>query len=176
MLILNHCGKEMINSLTQTVQFGLRDKQATGKAPAMRSKGIYATAAKRNWSWKTKARRPLASPSAWRLAPSQTAQTCYVQTLFYANTAETAGTFNPEGVIEALGGFEFDGLGNGPTLYRAEDHQCFTLVLVVQDKENPKDEYDLLQVIEEVPTEKGHVGSRHIRRGTRLRLHQMLTL
>ena len=30
-LILNHYGKDMINSLTQAVQFGLRDKQVNGK-------------------------------------------------------------------------------------------------------------------------------------------------
>ena len=30
-LILNHYGKDMINSLTQSVQFGLRDKQVNGK-------------------------------------------------------------------------------------------------------------------------------------------------
>ncbi|MGA1491733.1 MAG: ABC transporter substrate-binding protein, partial [bacterium] len=30
-LILNHYGKDMVNSLTQAVQFGLRDRQANGK-------------------------------------------------------------------------------------------------------------------------------------------------
>jgi len=30
-LVLNHYGKDMINSLTQAVQFGLRDKQVNGK-------------------------------------------------------------------------------------------------------------------------------------------------
>src|SRR3546814_19158569 len=30
-LILNHYGNDMVNSLTQAVQFGLRDKQANGK-------------------------------------------------------------------------------------------------------------------------------------------------
>ncbi|HSH40795.1 MAG TPA: ABC transporter substrate-binding protein, partial [Arenicellales bacterium] len=30
-LILNHYGKDMVNSLTQAVQFGMRDKQANGK-------------------------------------------------------------------------------------------------------------------------------------------------
>ena len=30
-LILNHYGKDMVNSLTQAVQFGLRDKPANGK-------------------------------------------------------------------------------------------------------------------------------------------------
>ena len=31
MLILNHYGGDMVNSLTQAVQFGLRDKQVNGK-------------------------------------------------------------------------------------------------------------------------------------------------
>jgi branched-chain amino acid transport system substrate-binding protein len=30
-LVLNHYGKDMVNSLTQAVQFGLRDKQVNGK-------------------------------------------------------------------------------------------------------------------------------------------------
>src|SRR3546814_20587747 len=30
-LILNHYGNDMVNSLTQAVQFGLRDKQVNGK-------------------------------------------------------------------------------------------------------------------------------------------------
>jgi hypothetical protein len=50
--------------------------------------------------------------------PSQAARTCYVQTLLYANACETAGTFYPPEVIKTLGGFEFDGMGNGPTEYR----------------------------------------------------------
>ncbi len=54
-------------------------------------------------------------------------------------------------MIKALEGFEFDGLGNGKTLYRAADHQCFKDVLVVQGKENPKDKYDLLEVKKIVP-------------------------
>ena len=54
-------------------------------------------------------------------------------------------------MVEALEDFEFDGLGNGPTLYRGSDHQCFKPVLVVQGKEKPADKFDLLQVIKEVP-------------------------
>ena len=46
--------------------------------------------------------------------------------------ARRAGTFYPPAVIKALEGFEFDGMGNGPTEYRAADHQCFKDVLVVQ--------------------------------------------
>ena len=68
-----------------------------------------------------------------------------------ADAVERAGSFNPCAVVEALEGFEFDGLGNGPTLYRAEDHQCFKDVLVVKGKENPTSEFDLLEIVEVTP-------------------------
>ncbi|MDZ5699792.1 substrate-binding protein [Chelativorans sp. M5D2P16] len=169
-LILNHYGKDMINSLTQAVQFGMRDKQVNGKdfqivVPLFSElmaqgagdaiKGIYGTA---NWDWKLENEGTKAFTKSfgqeYGQPPSQAAQTCYVQTLLYANACEAAGTFNPEGVVEALQDLEFDGLGNGPTLYRGADHQCFKPVLVVQGKEDPKDKYDLLQVVREVPTEQ----------------------
>ncbi|GIK97710.1 MAG: ABC transporter substrate-binding protein [Alphaproteobacteria bacterium] len=169
-LILNHYGKDMVNSLTQAVQFGLRDKQANGKnfeivVPLFSElmaqgageaiKGIYGTA---NWDWKLENEGTKAFTKSfgqeYGQPPSQAAQTCYVQALLYANACEMAGTFNPAGVIEALEDFEFDGLGNGPTLYRASDHQCFKPVLVVQGKENPADKFDLLQVVKEVPAEE----------------------
>ena len=60
---------------------------------------------------------------------------------------ERAGTFYPPEVIAALEDFEFDGMGNGPTLYRGSDHQCFKDVLVVQGKEQPSNEFDLLEVV-----------------------------
>ena len=75
----------------------------------------------------------------------------YVQTLLYADACERSGTFNPCGVSEALEGFKFDGMGNGPTEYRAEDHQCFKDVLVVKGKENPTSEFDVLEVVEITP-------------------------
>ena len=62
-----------------------------------------------------------------------------------------AGSFNPCAVAEALEDFEFDGLGNGPTLYRGADHQCFKDVLVVQGKENPTSEFDVREVVEVTP-------------------------
>ena len=63
-LILNHYGADMVHSLTQAVQFGLRDKQANGKhfeivvplfselmaqGAGAAIKGIFGTA---NWDWK----------------------------------------------------------------------------------------------------------------------------
>ncbi|MHB1060045.1 MAG: substrate-binding protein [Rhodanobacter sp.] len=166
-LILNHYGKDMVNSLTQAVQFGLREKQANGRnfevvVPLFSElmaqgageaiKGIYGTA---NWDWKLEDEGTKAFTKSfgqeYGQPPSQAAHTCYVQALLYANACEMAGTFSPAGVVEALEDFEFDGLGNGPTLYRGSDHQCFKPVLVVQGKEKPADKFDLLQVIKEVP-------------------------
>jgi hypothetical protein len=62
-----------------------------------------------------------------------------------------AGTFYPPEVIKALEGFNFDGMGNGKTLYRAEDHQCFKDVLVVRGNQNPTSQFDLLEIVQEVP-------------------------
>ncbi len=166
-LILNHYGGDMVNSLTQAVQFGLRDMQANGKdfvvvvplfsrlmarGAGENIKGIFGST---NWHWSL----PDAGSQAfvrsfgekYGFPPSQAAHTCYVQTLLYADAVTRAGSFNPCAVGEALEGFEFDGLGNGPTLYRAEDHQCFKDVLVVKGKDNPTSEFDLLEIVEVTP-------------------------
>jgi len=153
-LVLNHYGGNMVNSLTNAVQFGLRDKLVNGKnfeivvplysrlmarGAGENVKGIYGST---NWHW------------SYGFPPSQAAHTVYCQTLLYADAAERSGTFNPCGIAEALEGFEFDGLGNGKTLYRAEDHQCFKDVLVVKGKENPTSEFDILEVVEVTPVDK----------------------
>ena len=169
-LILNHYGKDMINSLTQAVQFGLRDKQVNGKnfeiivplysrlmaqGAGANVKGILGTT---NWHWSLKDEGSQAFVKSfgqeYGFPPSQAAHTCYCQTLLYANACETAGTFYPPEVIKSLEGFNFDGLGNGPTLYRAEDHQCFKKVLVVRGNAAPTSQFDLLEVVQEVPTEQ----------------------
>jgi branched-chain amino acid transport system substrate-binding protein len=169
-LILNHYGKDMVNSLTQSVQFGLRDKEVNGKkfevvVPLFSElmaqgagdavKGILGTA---NWDWKLEDDATKAFTASfgkeYGAPPSQAAQTCYVQALLYADACERAGTFYAPAVIAALEGFEFDGMGNGKTLYRAEDHQCFKSALVVRGKENPKDKYDLMEIVKVVPREE----------------------
>ena len=166
-LILNHYGKDMVNSLTQAVQFGLRDKQASGKnfeivVPLFSRlmargagdavKGILGTA---NWNWSLQDEGSKAFVQSFGAEygepPSMAAHTCYVQTLLYANACEMAGTFYPPEVIKALEGFNFDGMGNGPTLYRAEDHQCFKDVLVVRGNENPSSQFDILKVVDITP-------------------------
>ena len=166
-LVLNHYGGNMVNSLTNAVQFGLREKQVNGKnfeivvplysrlmarGAGENVKGIFGST---NWHWSLQDEGSKAFVKSfgtkYGFPPSQAAHTCYVQTLLYADAVTRGGSFNPCAVAEALEGFEFDGLGNGPTLYRAEDHQCFKDVLVVKGKENPTSEFDLLEIVEVTP-------------------------
>ncbi len=170
-LILNHYGGDMVNSLTQAVQqFDLRNKQANGKdfeiivplyselmaaGAGENIKGVYGSM---NWNWQlpdegTKAFVKSFGQKYGR-PPSGSAHTCYVQTLLYADAVTRAKSFAPCAVAEALEGFEFDGLGNGPTLYRAEDHQCFKDVLVMKGADAPTTEYDTLEIVEVTPVEQ----------------------
>ncbi len=166
-LILNHYGKDMINSLTQAVQFGLRDKQVNGKnfeivvplysrlmaqGAGSAIQGILGTT---NWHWtlQDEATKNFVKSygNVYGAPPSQAAHTCYVQTLLYADACERAGTFYPPKVIKALEGFKFDGMGNGPTEYRAEDHQCFKDVYVMEGNEKPSSQFDILKLVKPVP-------------------------
>ncbi|EAQ11957.1 MULTISPECIES: substrate-binding protein [Maritimibacter] len=169
-LILNHYGGDMVNSLTQSIQFGLRDAQANGKnfeivvplyselmaaGAGENIKGVYGSM---NWNWQLTDAGTQAFVKSfgekYGRPPSGSAHTCYVQTLLYADAVTRAGSFNPCAVAEALEGFEFDGMGNGPTLYRAEDHQCFKDVLVMKGAENPTTEYDTLEIVEVTPVDQ----------------------
>ena len=184
-LILNHYGGNMVNSLTNAVQFGLRDKTVNGKkfeivvplyselmakGAGENIKGVFGST---NWSWKLQDAGTKAFVQSfgtkYGFPPSNAAQTAYAQALLYADAAERAGTFNPCGIAEALEGdgsslpdidsaantgYLFDGLGNGPTLYRKPDHQCFKDVLVMKGKENPENEYDALEIVEVTPVKQ----------------------
>lgn len=170
-LVLNQYGGDMVNSLTQAVRLGLRDKVVNGKrfeivAPLYSEltvkgageavKGVFGSG---NWSWllQDEGTRTFVKSFAAKYGrpPSQAAQTCYAQTILYADAVARAGSFNPCAVARALEGFEFDGLGNGPTLYRAEDHQCFKDVLVMRGKDAPTNEFDALEIVEMTP--RAHV-------------------
>ncbi|MBA4781644.1 MAG: substrate-binding protein [Rhizobiales bacterium] len=167
LLVLNHYGKDMVNSLTQAVQFGLRDKQVNGKqfeivvplyselmaqGAGENIKGIFGSA---NWDWKLSDEGTKALVKSfgakYGFPPSQAAQTCYAQAILYADACQRSGTFRPSGVGAALEGFEFDGLGNGAVLYRAADHQCFKDVYVMRGKQSPDSKFDLLELVEVTP-------------------------
>ncbi|MGR6467821.1 substrate-binding protein [Rhizobium sp. PAMB 3182] len=169
-LVLNHYGGDMVNSLTQAVQFGLKDKQVNGKQfeiivpliSELMAKGagdnIKGIPGSSNWNWKLQDDGTKAFVKSfgteYGFPPSQAAQTCYVQTLLYADAVARAKSFNPCDVVAALEDYEFDGLGNGKTLYRAADHQCFKDVLVVKGKDKPDNEFDVLDVVEITPADK----------------------
>ena len=169
-LVLNHYGGNMVNSLTNAVQFGLREAQANGqnfeivvplysrlmaRGAGANVKGIFGST---NWHWSLQDEGSQAFVRSfgtkYGFPPSQAAHTTYVQTLLYADAVTRAGSFAPCAVAEALEDFEFDGLGNGKTLYRGSDHQCFKDVLVVKGKENPTSEFDLLEVVEVTPVDQ----------------------
>ncbi len=169
-LVLNHYGGNMINSLTSAVQFGLRDKVVNNKdfqivvplysrlmarGAGANVKGIFGST---NWHWSLQDAGSQAFVRSfgtkYGFPPSQAAHTVYCQTLLYADAVNRAGSFNPCAVAEALEDFEFDGLGNGKTLYRGADHQCFKDVLVVKGKENPTSEFDLLEIVEVTPVDQ----------------------
>ncbi len=166
-LVLNHYGGNMVNSLTNAIQFDLLSKQVNGKdfqivvplyselMAAGAGENVKGVIGSMNWNWQLQdagsKQFTKSFGEKYGRPPSNSAHTCYVQTLLYADAVERAGTFNPCGVIEALEGFEFDGMGNGPTLYRGDDHQCFKDVLVMKGNENPSNQYDTLQIVEQTP-------------------------
>lgn len=175
-LVLNHYGGNMVNSLTNAVQFGLREAEANGKKfeivvplySELMARGagqnIAGILGSQNWDWKLENQLGARYTGTnafvqsfgekYGFPPSQAAHTCYVQTLLYADAVTRVSSFAPCAVVEALEGFEFDGLGNGPTTYRADDHQCFKDVVVVRGKENPENEFDLVEIVEVTPTEQ----------------------
>ncbi|MEM6670906.1 MAG: ABC transporter substrate-binding protein, partial [Pseudomonadota bacterium] len=182
-LVLNQYGGAMARSLTQAVEFGMAAAQSNGKdfqivvplysrlmaqGAGENAKGIFGSS---NWHWSlaqgfttlngTEIAPDPASAAfvqsfgqKYGFPPSQAAHTCYVQAILYADACQRAGSFRPSAVGAALEGFSFDGLGNGPTEYRAEDHQCFKDVLVVKGKENPTSKFDVLEVVEVTPRAK----------------------
>lgn len=169
-LVLNHYGKDMVNSLTQAVQFGIRDMQKNGKDvqvvvplySRLMAQGagdnIAGVLGTTNWNWDLQTPGSQAFVKDFQeeygAPPSQAAHSCYVQTLLYANAVERAGTFYPPEVIKALEGFEFKGTGyDSGTIFRAEDHQAFHDVFVVEGKapSERQNEYDLLKLVKVVP-------------------------
>ena len=162
-LVLNHFGVDAIEALSRAARSGLRERQVDGKDFAIvvplhtrltvRGAGDAVEGVHGSVNW----HHSLGDPGSrafvesfereYGFPPSQAAHTCYVQTLLWADACERAGTFAPCEVIAALEGFAFDGLGNGPTEYRAGDHQCLKDVLVVRGRANPDSPFDRLEVV-----------------------------
>ncbi|SMY09572.1 substrate-binding protein [Flavimaricola marinus] len=181
-LVLNHYGADMVNSLTQATQFGLKDKQVNGKdfkiivplfselMAAGAGTNIEGVFGSMNWNWQLQDEGTQAFVRSfgekYGRPPSGSAHTCYVQTLLYADAVTRAGSFNPCAVAEALEDFEFDGLGNGPTFYRGADHQCFKDVLVMKGVASASGSasmvgYDTVEIVEVTPRAQVEYPSDH---------------
>ena len=174
MLVLNHYGKDMVNSLTQAVAFGMRDMQKNGKRPARSScrstpsswRPAPATTSRassarptstRSWTTPGSQAFITAFQDKYGFPPSQAAHTAYVQTILYADACERAGTFNPVEVIKALEDHSRSRASARATaFYRGEDHQCFHDILVVKGKAPSAraNEYDRLEIVKQVPREE----------------------
>jgi branched-chain amino acid transport system substrate-binding protein len=173
-LVLNHYGQDMVNSLTQSVEFGMRDRDVNGKqfeivvplysrlmaqGAGDAIEGIFGTT---NWSYTLDNPGTTAFVTAfldeYDAPPSQAAHTAYVQTLLYSDAVERAGTFYAPEVIRALEDYTIDsGIGHdGSTLYRGCDHQAFHEILVVKGKAASErdDEFDLLETVEQIPADQ----------------------
>lgn len=166
-LILNQFDEDLVNSLNSAHKAGLFETLKNGKkfdaalplhsrssavSVGDKIKGLYGAL---NWHW------TLTDPGSkaflmsfgqeYGYPPSETAHTCYVQMLLWANACQQAGTFDPCGVVEALEGLEFTGTGDLDAEYRKSDHQCLKSVIVAQGKPEPISNFDLLEVVSITP-------------------------
>ncbi|MEM9578360.1 MAG: ABC transporter substrate-binding protein [Pseudomonadota bacterium] len=166
-LVLSHYGGNLVNSITSAARAGMLGRQVNGRdfviacplVTDLMLRGIGSDAADlvstMNWHWSLQDAGSQAFVRSfgtrYGFPPSSAAHTCYVQTLLYADACQRAGSTDACAVVEALEDFEFDGLGNGSSLYRAEDHQCIKSVPLVKGRPNPENAFDLAQVIDFAP-------------------------
>ncbi len=165
-LILNHYGKDMVNSLTQAVQFGMRQKQVNGKnfeivVPLFSElmaqgageaiKGIYGTA---NWDWKldndgTKA-FVKSFGKEYGTPPSQAPRRLMPRRSFMPTPANApAPSSRPPS--SRLWKTSSSTASATARRFTAAATISASRTLVVQGKEKPKDKFDLLEVKKIVP-------------------------
>ncbi len=141
-LILNHYGLDLANSLSQAVDAGIDDDMeivvplynepmADGAGDAI--EGIYGTA---DWSAQLDDQYSVAFVEAFEdeydRTPSYAARLAYSAAMLYAAAVERAGTFYPPEVIRELEDYEYDNTGMGDSIMRECDHQAMRDILVVQ--------------------------------------------
>ena len=166
-LVLNHYGRDMVNSLTQAVQFGLRDKQVNGKDFAIvvplysrlmaqgageNVKGILGST---NWHWSLQDEGSKAFVRSfgqkYGFPPSQPRTPATARRSSTRMPASgPAPSVRPSSARPSRASSSTDS-ATAPTEYRAEDHQCFKDVLVVKGKEEPTSKFDVLEVVEVTP-------------------------
>lgn len=186
-LILNQFGGNFVNSIYSAVYNRFIGESRNGNdniviAPYVSElmasaagnalKGVYFGA---NWSWKASNKEGTDAfvrsfGTKYGFPPSQSAHTVYCQTIMYADACSRAGTFDPCGVVEALEGFEFSGLGQGPSVYWKNNHQTYGKIFSMVGNSDPNSVYDLASIVgddedpcddddKECPDDVGRLGS-----------------
>lgn len=165
-LLLDHYGLDLANSLQQAVDAGLKDSmtivvplynrpmaEAAGKAIS----GVFGTVA---WDSAIDNEPSNQFTKAFEeeyngRIPSGPAQLAYAQTLQYSAAVERAESFYPPDVIKELEGYQYDNIGLGKETMRKCDHQAQRAVPVVRGL--PADEIETgnyYDVVNLTPTEK----------------------
>ena len=160
-LILNHYGLDLANSLSQAVDAGIDDEMeivvplynepmADGAGDAI--DGIYGTA---DWSAQLEDEYTEAFVGAFEdeygQTPSYAARLAYTATMLYCAAVERADTFYPPEVIRELEDYEYDDAGLGDEIMRECDHQAMRDILVVQgnDLQTQEDTGRFWEVVEQ---------------------------
>ena len=160
-LILNHYGLDLANSLSQAVDAGIDDEMeivvplynepmADGAGGAI--DGIYGTA-----DWAAQLDDEFTNSfveefeAEYGSQPSYAARLAYTATMLYAAAVERAGTFYPPEVIRELEDYEYDNAGLGEEIMRECDHQAMRDILVVQgnDLETQESTGEFYEVVEQ---------------------------
>lgn len=155
-IVFHGTGRQAVDFFVQVRAFGLDQRAALvcpllspSLARALSADGIRVHGAV-NWDWSLRDDGTVAFVKGFAekygSPPSPIAHTAYLQAVLYANACQTVGTFDPEGVWEALEGFRFAGTGNGDAVYNGSDHQAYQQSYIITTaSESASSEFDLVE-------------------------------
>jgi ABC-type branched-subunit amino acid transport system substrate-binding protein len=167
-LMLVLFGNDLVTALKQAQEMGLKSRiQVVAPLIEMHiakmagfeaMEGVLATT---NWSWTLKDRFPGSKEfvdafnKEYGAMPGEAAATAWVAIQQWASAVQRAGSFHSGAVVRALEGHSFT-LLKDKEQWRDWDHQAISSVLVVKGKgkNKSKGEWDLLDIVAEVPGDK----------------------
>jgi ABC-type branched-subunit amino acid transport system substrate-binding protein len=167
-LVLVLYGNDMVTALKQAKSLGVKDKfqivlplvelNMVRQAGPEAMEGVIATT---NWTWQLQERYPGTKgfvevyQKEYGMMPGEGAAVAWVAVNQWAAAVQRAGTFGGAAVVRALEGHDFT-LLKDRELWRDWDHQAVSSVFVVKGKSKAQSrgEWDLLEILEEVPGAK----------------------
>lgn len=167
-LVLTLFGGGMIKAAKQVHEMGV-DKDTQVIIPSMELNAAHAIGPETlknvisttQWFWGLQDKYPGSKKfvklyrSRYNKPPGQSAASAWTAFQEWASAVERAGSFSSEEVIKALEGHTFK-LLKDEEKWRSWDHQAISSVYVIQgkSKENMKNEWDLLKVLDKVEGSK----------------------